>query len=62
LKNIINKIRNNNAILYIFSRYISYVFQFINSLIIAVQLGPYYLGIWGIFSIALQYINLINFV
>ncbi len=43
-----------------FSRYATYFIQFINSLFIAVFLGPYYLGIWGFITLIIQYLNQIN--
>jgi len=56
----INRIIKNPAILYVLSRYGTYVIQFINSLFIAVYLGPYYLGIWGFINLVLGYINQFN--
>lgn len=46
---------------YIISRYLTYFIQFINSLFIAVFLGPYYFGIWGFITLAIQYLNQLNF-
>lgn len=40
---LIRKSLSNPAILYIISRYGTYIIQFINSLFIAIYLGPYYL-------------------
>jgi O-antigen/teichoic acid export membrane protein len=57
---ILRKITKNKIIYYILSRYATYAIQFINSLIIAVYLGPYYLGIWGFITLILQYLNQIN--
>ena len=37
----------NKVFVYLFTRYFTYGLQFIMSLIIAVRLGPYYLGIYG---------------
>lgn len=51
----------NKVLHYIFSRYFTYLVQFINSLFIAVYLGPYYLGIWGFITLIIQYLNHINF-
>jgi O-antigen/teichoic acid export membrane protein len=46
----------NKVILYIASRYLSYFIQFINSLLVAYVLGPFYLGIWGFVTLVLQYL------
>lgn len=51
----------NKVILFIFSRYGTYLIHFINSLFIAVYLGPYYLGIWGFITLITSYLNHINF-
>jgi O-antigen/teichoic acid export membrane protein len=51
----------NKVILFIFSRYGTYVIHFINSLFIAIYLGPYYLGIWGFITLMISYLNHINF-
>jgi O-antigen/teichoic acid export membrane protein len=56
----IESIIRNKVLRYVFSRYATYVIQFINSLIIAVYLGPYYLGIWGFINLILQYLSQIN--
>lgn len=51
----------NKVVLFLFSRYGTYFIHFINSLFIAVYLGPYYLGVWGFISLITQYLNHINF-
>ena len=51
----------NKVVLFIFSRYGTYFIHFINSLFIAVYLGPYYLGIWGFITLITSYLNHINF-
>lgn len=60
-KKLITKIANNKVIQYLFSSYATYIIQFINSLFIAISLGPYYLGVWGFISLILQYIGQLNF-
>ena len=57
---ILKKALKNKVLHYIFSRYATYFIQFINSLFIAVYLGPYYLGIWGFITLIIQYLNQIN--
>ena len=51
----------NKVVLFIFSRYSTYIIQFVNSLFIAVYLGPFYLGIWGFISLIIQYLSQTNF-
>lgn len=55
------KLFANPALGYILSRYITYGIQFINSIFIAVYLGPVYLGVWGFILLVIQYLNQINF-
>lgn len=55
------KILTNPSIFYIISRYGTYIIQFINSLFIAVYLGPFYLGIWGFINLVIGYISQLNF-
>ncbi len=57
---LIKKSLSNPAILYVISRYGTYIIQFINSLFIAVYLGPYYLGIWGFIGLITGYVAQIN--
>ncbi len=45
----------NKVVFYLASRYITYAVQFITSLVIAAELGPYYLGVWGFLQLLLQY-------
>ena len=61
LLNIIKTALKNKVVLFIFSRYGTYFIHFINSLFIAVYLGPYYLGIWGFITLITAYLNHINF-
>lgn len=60
-KYIIKKVFSNSTILYVGSRYGTYVIHFINSLFIAVYLGPYYLGIWGFINLVIDYVSQLNF-
>lgn len=46
---------------YVFSRYATYFIQFINSLFIAVYLGPYYFGFWGFITLVIKYLQVMNF-
>ena len=60
-KDILTKVFKNKVLLFIFSRYGTYVIHFVNSLFIAVYLGPYYLGIWGFITLVVSYLNHLNF-
>lgn len=51
----------NKVLLYITSRYLIYGIQFINSMFIAIALGPRYLAVWGFINMMLQYIAQFNF-
>lgn len=46
---------------YVLSRYFVYFIQFLNSLFIAIYLGPFYLGVWGFINLTVQYFEQINF-
>src|SRR5665647_333755 len=59
--NTFNKIVRNKVVYFVFSRYLTYAVQFINSLFIAVYLGPFYLGVWGFINLIIQYFTQINF-
>lgn len=56
----VKSVLKNKVLHYIFSRYVTYLIQFFNSIFIAVYLGPYYLGVWGFITLILQYLNQIN--
>lgn len=60
ITDLVRKAFKNPAILYVVSRYGTYFIQFINSLFIAIYLGPYYLGIWGFINLVLGYLAQIN--
>lgn len=51
----VTSILKNKVIFYLASRYITFAVQFITSLVIAAELGPYYMGIWGFILLLLQY-------
>lgn len=54
-------ILKNKVVFYLVSRYVTYAVQFITSLIIAAELGPYYMGIWGFILLLLQYFQQFHF-
>lgn len=51
----------NKVIVYLFTRYLTYGLQFIIALIIADRLGPYYLGVYGLLQLIINYFEQINF-
>ena len=57
----IGQILKNKVVFYLASRYLTYFIQFITSLIIAAELGPYYMGIWGFILLLLNYFQQIHF-
>lgn len=57
---LIKKIFRSKIVHYIISRYATFFIQFVNSLFVAVYLGPYYLGIWGFITLIIQYFNQLN--
>ena len=54
-------ILNNKILVYVASRYITYALQFLLSLVIAVRLGPFYLGVFGIVNLVISYFGQVNF-
>lgn len=52
---ILSKIVNNKIIIYLFTRYGIYALGFVTSLLVAKELGPYYLGIYGFIQLLLSY-------
>lgn len=50
----------NKVLLYVTSRYVTYGVQFVNSMFIAIALGPEYLAVWGFINLILQYIAQFN--
>lgn len=57
----LKKILTNKVLQYLFSRYFIYFIQFVNSLLIAIYLGPFYLGVWGFLNLVIQYFEQLNF-
>lgn len=57
---LLKKVAKNKVLHYVVSRYATFLIQFVNSLFIAVYLGPYYLGIWGFITLVIQFLNQIN--
>lgn len=51
----------NKIFVYLATRYFTYGLQFFLSLIIAVRLGPYFLGVYGLVNLILNYFGQINF-
>lgn len=59
--NLLKMFFSNKVFLYMASRYATYAVQFVVSLYIAARLGPYYMGIWGVILMIVQYFRLANF-
>lgn len=57
---IAKKTFSNPIIGFVGSRYLTYGVQFINSILIAVYLGPAFLGIWGFILLIIQYLAQLN--
>ena len=52
---------SNKVMLYLISRYVTYLIQFLSSIFIAIKFGPYYFGVWGFILLLISYISYINF-
>ena len=57
----LHQLFRNKVVFYLSSRYITYFIQFVTSIIVAVELGPYFMGIWGFILLILQYFQQIHF-
>ena len=51
----------NKIFIYLATRYLTYGLQFVLSLVAAVRLGPYYLGVYGLVLLIISYFEQINF-
>jgi len=51
----------NKVVLYLTTRYITYILLFVTTISIAVKLGPFYYGIWGFIMLLLNYFRNLNF-
>ena len=60
IKSIRTGLQNKN-IRFIIFRYVIYTVQFGNSLFIAKNLGPFFMGEWGFMMLVIQYLTQINF-
>ncbi len=54
-------ILKNKIFIYVTTRYITYALQFLLSLAIAVRLGPFYLGVYGMVNLVVCYFGQVNF-
>lgn len=55
------KLLTNKVFLYISSRYVTYVIQFISTIYIAIDLGTYYFGVYGFVLLLISYLSNLNF-
>lgn len=60
MQQLIKIVFRNKVLIYLISRYATYAIQFLNSIVIAVVLGPLYLAIWGFINLVLQYVAQLN--
>jgi len=58
---LMRKVITNKVVIYMVTRYIIYFITFLSSMIIAVRMGPYYLGIWGFVLLLIRYFHIIDF-
>ncbi len=56
----LQKIIKNPSLMYLISRYFTYLVHFVNSILIAKYLGPYYLGVWGFLYLVINYVSQLN--
>ena len=56
----LKKLLNNKVITFLMGRYSVYLIQFFNAILIAHKLGPYHLGIYGFFTLVMQYLSYSN--
>lgn len=56
----LNKIVSNKVFLYLIFRYLIFIIQFLSSIYIAIELGPYYYGIWGFMLLLISYLAYFN--
>lgn len=50
----------NKVFFYLSSRYATFFLQFVVSLLLSVRLGPYYLGVWGVYLVIHNYYYRLN--
>ena len=58
---LLKSVKDNSIIKYISSRYIIYIIQFINTLLIAKKLDPHNFGVWGFLLLIIIYFSYFNF-
>lgn len=52
---------SNKRVLFTANRYFTYLIRFIQGMFIAGYLGPYYFGLWGFYTLVIQYFSYSNF-
>lgn len=60
MSNVIKKFFSNKIVLYMSSRYITYILSFIVNIYIAGLLGPTYYGIWAFLLMVFHYFNVVE--
>lgn len=51
---------SNKVFFYLLSRYATFFLQFVVSLLLSARLGPYYLGVWGVYLVIHNYYYRLN--
>ena len=54
-------ILGNKVLWYMCSRYMTYILQFVTTLIIAITLGPESFGIWSFLLLIINFFNIVDF-
>lgn len=57
----IKQAKDNNLVVYLVTRYLTYFIQFLTSLLLANKLGPTNYGIWGFMVLLMSYFSIANF-
>lgn len=56
----VNKLLSNKVFFYLSTRYATFFLQFVVSLLLSARLGPYYLGVWGVYLVIHNYYYRLN--
>lgn len=56
----IKNLLSNKVFFYLSSRYATFFLQFVVSLLLSARLGPYYLGVWGVYLVIHNYYYRLN--
>ena len=59
-QNFLIKLISNRIFIYLFSRYFSYIIQFLTAIYLAITLGPFYFGVYGFIILISNYLSFFN--